>query len=61
MTPGELDPAVVRRHLFALDRAVRQLRRHAGRPLSALHGDLDAQWTVERGLQLRAQNAMALA
>ncbi|MGH7304424.1 MAG: type VII toxin-antitoxin system HepT family RNase toxin [Candidatus Rokuibacteriota bacterium] len=61
MSPGQLDAAVVRRHLLALDEAVQRLRRHAGRPLSALAADLDAQWAVERGLQLCAQNAIDIA
>jgi uncharacterized protein YutE (UPF0331/DUF86 family) len=61
MSPGTPDAAVVRRHLLALDEAVQHLRRHAGRPVSALGTDLDARWTVERGLQLCAQNALDLA
>jgi uncharacterized protein YutE (UPF0331/DUF86 family) len=61
MSPGQLDPAVVRRHLLALDAAVLRLRRHAGRPLAALRGDPDVQWIVERGLQLCAQNALDIA
>jgi uncharacterized protein YutE (UPF0331/DUF86 family) len=59
MRPGQADDAVVRRHLLALDEAVQRLRRHAGQPLSAL--DTDAQWAVERGLQLSAQNALDIA
>lgn len=61
MSPGQADTAVVRRHLLALDAAVQRLRRHAGRPLSALAADSDAQWVVERGLQLCAQNAVDVA
>ncbi len=61
MTPGQADPAVVRRHLLALDEAVQNLRRHAGRPLAALQADPDERWTVERGLQLCAQNALDIA
>ena len=61
MSPGQADAAVVRRHLLALDAAVQRLRRHAGRPLSALLADPDEQWTVERGLQLCAQNALDIA
>ena len=61
MTPGQPDVLVIRRHLLALDGAVRQLRHHAGRPLSALRADPDAQWAVERGLQLYAQNALDIA
>jgi uncharacterized protein YutE (UPF0331/DUF86 family) len=61
MSPGEPDPAVVRRHLLALDTAVQHLRRHVGRPLSALLTDADERWTVERGLQLCAQDALDIA
>ena len=61
MSPGQCDPAIVRRHLLALDEAVQQLRRHAGHPLSALLASPDERWTVERGLQLCAQNALDIA
>lgn len=61
MSPGQADVVVVRRHLLALDGAVQRLRRHAGRPLSALAADSDVQWAVERGLQLCAQNALDVA
>ena len=60
MSPGQADPAVVRRHLLALDEAVQNLRRHAGRPLAALQ-EPDERWIVERGLQLCAQNALDIA
>jgi uncharacterized protein YutE (UPF0331/DUF86 family) len=61
MTPGQPDVAVVRRHLIALDEAVRHLRRHAGRPLAALLTDTDEGWAVERGLQFCAQNVLDVA
>ena len=61
MSPGQPDTTVVRRHLFALDEAVQNLRRHAGRPVSVLVTDPDERWTVERGLQLCAQNALDIA
>jgi uncharacterized protein YutE (UPF0331/DUF86 family) len=61
MSPGQPDAAVVRRHLLALDEALQHLRRHAGRPLLALTADPDERWTVERGLQLCAQNALDIA
>ncbi len=61
MSPGQPDPALVRRHLLALDAAVQRLRRHRGRPLAALREDPDLQWAVERGLQLCAQNALDIA
>lgn len=61
MSPGQLDEAVVRRHLLALDAALQRLRRHAGKPLAAMTADPDALWAVERGLQLCAQNALDVA
>ena len=60
MSPGVLDAALIHRHLSALDAAVRQLRRHAGRPVEAL-ADLDESWTVQRGLQLCVQNCLDVA
>jgi uncharacterized protein YutE (UPF0331/DUF86 family) len=61
VSPGQVDAAVVRRHLLALDEAVQRLRRHTGRPLSSLSTDADTLWAVERGLQLCAQNALDIA
>jgi uncharacterized protein YutE (UPF0331/DUF86 family) len=61
MSPGQPDTSVIRRHLLALDEAVQHLRRHAGRPVSALATEPDERWTVERGLQLCAQNALDIA
>jgi uncharacterized protein YutE (UPF0331/DUF86 family) len=61
MSPGQPDPTVIRRHLLALDEAVQHLRRHVGRPLSELECDPDERWTVERGLQVCAQNALDIA
>jgi uncharacterized protein YutE (UPF0331/DUF86 family) len=61
MSPGQHDPALVRRHLLALDEAVQRLRRYRGRPLGALREDPDLRWAVERGLQLCAQNALDIA
>ncbi len=61
MSPGVLDPDVVRRHLAALDRAVSHLRRHRGHPVERLLDDLDEQWAVERGLQLCAQSVLDVA
>ncbi len=59
MTPARLDAALVGRHLAALDAAVRQLRRHAGRPLAEL--SLDERWAIERGLQVCIQNCLDVA
>ena len=61
MTPGELDPGVVRRHLLALDEALQTLRRHPGKPIGVLATDREERWVVERGLQLCAQNALDVA
>jgi uncharacterized protein YutE (UPF0331/DUF86 family) len=61
MNPGQVDAAVIRRHLLALDAAVQRLRRHAGSPLAAFLADPDEQWTVERGLHLCAQNVLDIA
>jgi hypothetical protein len=61
MSPGELDPVVVRRHLLALDQAVQILHRHQGRPIDLLRIDREERWIVERGLQLCVQNALDIA
>jgi uncharacterized protein YutE (UPF0331/DUF86 family) len=61
MSPGRLDRDVVRRHLAALDAALGNLRRHAGRTVELLSSDPDERWAVERGLQLCAQNALDIA
>ena len=61
MSPTELDAALVRRHLLALDQALQALRRHRGRSVEELEEDLDELWAVERGLQLCAQNALDVA
>ncbi len=61
MTPGRLDPAVLRRHLLALDAAVQTLRRSQGVPLATLETDRERLWIVERGLQLCAQNVLDVA
>ena len=39
MSPGELDAALVRRHLLALDEALQTLRRHRGRSVGELEED----------------------
>lgn len=61
MSPGELDAAIVRRHLLALDEALNALRAHRGRPIEALRSDTDERWIVERGLLLCAQNVLGVA
>ena len=61
MTRGRPDATVLRRHLFVITTAVDRLRRHAGRGAEELRADLDLLWSVERGLQLCAQNALDVA
>lgn len=61
MSPGNLDVALVRRHLLALDEALEVLRRHRGRSEAELHENRDELWAIERGLQLCAQNAIDAA
>jgi uncharacterized protein YutE (UPF0331/DUF86 family) len=61
MTPGQPDPAVVRRHLLAIDDALKRLRTHQGCSREQLAADRDRLWIVERGLQLCAQNALDIA
>ena len=61
MTPGRADRSVVDRHLIALRLALAALRRHTGVSPQSLRADSDLRWTVERGLQLCAQNALDIA
>lgn len=60
MSPGAADATLIRRHLAALDAAVRQLRRHSGKSVDALR-DLDEAWAIERGLQICVQNCLDVA
>ena len=61
MTPGHIDRHVVDRHLIALRQALAALRRHAGVSAQQLRAGSDLRWTIERGLQLCAQNALDMA
>lgn len=61
MSPGQLDPSVIRRHLLALDEALQTLRKHQGRSLEELRSDREERWVVERGLQLCVQNVLDVA
>jgi uncharacterized protein YutE (UPF0331/DUF86 family) len=61
MNAGHADLTIVRRHLLAIDASVKNLERHRGIPVERLDADLDERWTVERGLQLCAQNALDIA
>lgn len=60
-SPGEIDAALVRRHLLLLDRALAALRRHRGRSIQALEDGFDELWTIERGSQVCAQNVIDVA
>lgn len=61
MTLGQADPLVLRRHLAALRAALANLKRHAGRTAAELRASADLRWSVERGLQLCAQNVLDIA
>jgi uncharacterized protein YutE (UPF0331/DUF86 family) len=61
MSPGEIDPQTVRRHLLALDEALQTLRKHRGLTVSDLTSVREKRWIVERGLQLCAQNVLDIA
>ena len=61
MSPGRADPPVVRRHLATLRSALPILHRHAGVSPQALNADPERRWSVERGLQLCAQNSLDIA
>jgi len=61
MSPGEPPTLIlIRRHLVALDAAVKQLRRHAGCPAENLK-DLDEALGIERGLQICVENCLDIA
>lgn len=61
MSPGEIDPEVIRRHLMGLRWAVEALKQHRGCSTEDLESDSDLRWAVERGLQLCAQNTLDIA
>lgn len=61
MSPGEIDAAVVRRHLLALDQALQTLRPHQARSLDEIRSNREERWIVERGLHLCAQNVLDIA
>ncbi len=61
MTQGLPDPEVIRRHLAELGEALGHLRAYSGRTAADLRADAALRWTVERGLQLCAQNALDIA
>lgn len=61
MTSGQVDAAIVRRHLAALHEALTNLRRHTGRSARELRASADLRWTIERGLQLCVQNVLDIA
>jgi uncharacterized protein YutE (UPF0331/DUF86 family) len=61
MSPGEIDVAVVRRHLAALRESLQVLSTRRDLSLDELDADTQERWMVERGLQLCAQNALDIA
>jgi uncharacterized protein YutE (UPF0331/DUF86 family) len=61
MSPGDLDRAVIRRHLLALDQALQTLKRHQGQPVEVLRSNPEERWVAERGLQLCTQNVLDIA
>jgi uncharacterized protein YutE (UPF0331/DUF86 family) len=61
VTCGQVDAEVVRAHLAALNEALANLGKHAGRNAQELRADADLRWTVERGLQLCVQNVLDIA
>ena len=61
MSPGRIDPIVVRRHLSALREALTNLHRHSTRTALELRANADLRWAVERGLQLCVQNTLDVA
>lgn len=58
MRDGKPDREILHRHLGALRGALAHLRRHAGRTAADLAADADLRWSIERGLQLCAQNIL---
>ena len=61
MSPGQVQPEIVARHLIALRAALRELRRHQGASAQSLRTDTSRRWAVERGLLLCIQNALDIA
>jgi hypothetical protein len=48
MSPGEIDPQTVRRHLLALDEALQVLRKHRGLTVPDLSSDREKRWIGPR-------------
>jgi uncharacterized protein YutE (UPF0331/DUF86 family) len=61
VTQGHPDPEVVRRHLAALRAALNRLNAYRDRTAADLRANTELRWTVERGLQLCAQNVLDIA
>jgi uncharacterized protein YutE (UPF0331/DUF86 family) len=61
VTEGRPDREVVERHLHALREALVHLRRLGTPSADRLRADAHLRWTVERGLQLCAQNVLDIA
>lgn len=61
MSPGTRDLTVIRKHLRALDATIKQLQTHRGKSFDTFAENIDEIWSVERGLQLAAQNCLDIA
>jgi uncharacterized protein YutE (UPF0331/DUF86 family) len=61
MSPGAVDRALVRRHLFALDHALTRLEPRAALSLDVYLANAELQWAIERGLLVCAQNILDIA
>lgn len=61
MSPGQVQPEIIERHLAALRGALRELRRHQGASVRSLRTDTSRRWAIERGLLLCIQNALDIA
>lgn len=61
MSPGQVQPEIIERHLTALRGALGELGRHQGASVRSLRTDTSRRWAVERGLLLCIQNALDIA
>ncbi len=61
MSPGQVQPEIIERHLTALRGALRELQRHQDASVRSLRTNTSRRWAVERGLLLCIQNALDIA
>ena len=61
MSPGQVDRALVLRHLQSLEAGVRELEPYRGTSADELRRGPLLAWGVEHGLQLCAQNVLDIA